>query len=178
MENTPIYMLHDLTNIPNYTLTNGFEFSLLNSEEERLQWAEITSATGEFQDKKQALERFNIEFASDLIEAKKRIIFLKTTNERYAGTACAWFGKWNGETIGRLHWVEIVPEFQGHRLGRPLIAEALSLLKQYHEKAYLKTQPRSLAAIHIYLDFGFKPAIYTAEDEHAWNHVFDLLNKR
>lgn len=177
MENIPIYMLHDLKHIPDYPLPDGFEFSPLNSEKEGEQWAEITTATSEFPDKNQALIRFSTELASDLNKAKKRIIFLKTTTGRYAGTACAWFGKWNGETIGRLHWVEIMPKFQGHKLGRPLIAETLSLLKQYHDKAYLKTQPGSLAAIHLYRDFGFKPAIHTTEEKRAWNHVFNQLNR-
>lgn len=177
MENTPIYMTRGLKQIPDYSLPDGFEFSLLHRDEERVQWAEITTATDEFQDKNQALKRFNTELSSDTGEARKRVMFLKTTNGRYAGTASAWFGKWNGKTIGRLHWVEILPEFQGHKLGRPLIAATLTLLERYHDKAYLKTQPRSLAAIHLYLDFGFKPAIHTADEERAWNHVFNQLNR-
>ncbi|WP_167751401.1 GNAT family N-acetyltransferase [Lentibacillus salicampi] len=178
MENSPIYMLHDLKHIPDCPLPDGFHFSLLHHKEEGKQWANLVTETGEFPDESQALARFGSELASDLNEAKKRVIFLKTTDGRYAGTASAWFGKWDDETIGRLHWVEIAPAFQGIKLGRPLIIKALKQLKMYHEKAYLKTQPASLAAIHLYLNFGFKPAIHTADEKCAWNHVFTQLHRK
>lgn len=177
MVNTPLYMVHDLDDIPNCPLPDGFKFCLLTREEEREQWAEIATATGQFPDKAQALKRFAAEFAPHLNEVKKRIIFLKTADGKYAGTASAWLGQWQKQTIGRLHWVEIKPEFQGQKLGRPLIAKAIELLSNYHQKAYLKTQPRSLAAIHLYLDFGFTPVMHTAEEGNAWNNVFSQLNK-
>ncbi len=177
MENIPLYMVHDLDDIPNCPLPDGFKLCLLAREEECEQWAEITTAAGEFPDKTQALKRFAEEFAPYLSEAKKRILFLKTADGRYAGTASAWLSKWEKQMIGRLHWVEIKPEFQGQKLGRPLIAKAIELLSNYHQKAYLKTQPRSLAAIHLYLDFGFTPVMHTAEEENVWNDVFSELNK-
>ncbi|GGJ95711.1 hypothetical protein GCM10007063_17690 [Lentibacillus kapialis] len=177
MEHQSLYMIHDLKTIPDYPLPDGFEFSLLTREEEGIQWAKITTATGEFPDELRALKRFRAELAATLNTAQERVIFLKTANGKYVGTASAWFGKWNDETIGRLHWVEIIPECQGHKLGRPLIAASLRLLKQHHGKAYLKTQPRSPAAIHLYLDFGFKPVIHAADEKRAWNHVFHELNK-
>ncbi|SFB10999.1 Ribosomal protein S18 acetylase RimI [Lentibacillus halodurans] len=177
MEHTSIYMMHDLKQLSSHPIPDGFEFCLLEREEEGKHWAEIAAATGEFQDISQALERFSTEFAAHLSEAKKRIIFLKTTDGRYAGTASAWFGKWNNDMIGRLHWVEIIPEFQGQKLGRPLITKALKLLSQYHDQAYLKTQPSSLTAIHIYLAIGFKPVTQTTGEELAWNHILNQLNK-
>ncbi|WP_158234629.1 GNAT family N-acetyltransferase [Lentibacillus sediminis] len=170
-------ILNDTPYIPNHPLPAGYEFSLLTYEEQRHQWAEVTTAAGEFPHKTQALKRFAEEFTPHLTEAKKRILFLKTTNGSYAGTATAWVGEWDKQTIGRLHWMEIKPEFQGQKLGRPLIAKAFELLSNYHHKAYLKTQPRSLAAIHLYLEFGFTPAIQTTAQEVAWNYVFSQLNK-
>ncbi|PXY55002.1 N-acetyltransferase [Virgibacillus profundi] len=128
-------------------------------------------ATGEFSSEDQALERFAQEFKPHLNEAKKRIIFLETTDGQTAGTATAWYGEWNSEIIGRLHWIEILPEFQGLRLGRPLVAEAMRLLALYHNHAYLKTQITSRAAIHIYKKLGFKPVILHEEEREVWEHI-------
>ncbi|HLR08735.1 MAG TPA: GNAT family N-acetyltransferase [Bacillota bacterium] len=175
MDNLPLYMTSHLNDIPEYPLPDGFTFCLLSHEQEKEQWAEITTAAGEFTDKQHALQRFATEFAPKLNEVKRRIVFLKTTHDTYVGTATAWFGQWKNQTIGRLHWIAIKPAFQGKGLGKPLVAKAVKLLKQYHHKAYLKTQPRNLTAIYIYRDFGFKPAIHSAAEEQAWNAVFSRL---
>ncbi|MDY0393433.1 GNAT family N-acetyltransferase [Virgibacillus halophilus] len=94
-----------------------------------------------------------------LIFQKRSIIFITTTDRKTIGTATAWFGTWETKEIGRLHWVEIIPAYQGKKLGRSLIAKAMSWLADYHESAFLKTQTSSQAAIHIYQKLGWKPAI-------------------
>lgn len=176
--NTPLYMLHQLDDIPNNSLPNSYRFRLFRQKNDSETWAKIVTATGEFPDENKAIERFNNEFKPHPNEVPKRIIFLETSDGHAAGTATAWFGEWNKVTIGRLHWVEITPEFQGKKLGRPLIAEAMKLLSQYHRQAYLKTQESSLAAIHIYNQFGFKPVCTTNEQQTAWDRVFHSLKKR
>ncbi|MGY0692470.1 GNAT family N-acetyltransferase [Virgibacillus sp. FSP13] len=178
MTETALYMLHDLNDIPNYPLPGGFQFRLYNREDDHETWAKIATATNEFSSKHNALQRFNHEFSTYPADVKRRIIFLETIDGQTIGTATAWFGEWNKETIGRLHWIEIIPEFQGKKLGRPLIAEAMKFLSKYHQKAYLKTQASSQAAIHIYCQFGFKPVYNTEAEQATWDHVFEILKKR
>ncbi|MET3697479.1 acetyltransferase (GNAT) family protein [Bacillus oleivorans] len=171
MEVFPLYMLHNLNKIPVFPLPEGFHFRFFQDSTDDINWARITAATGEFNNEQDALNRFNLEFRTNLNEAQKRILFLETTAGQTVGTATAWFGVWSNEIIGRLHWIEIIPEFQGKKLGKPLITEAMNILARYHEKAYLKTQTTSLAAIHLYKKLGWEPAILTKEDQLAWDQL-------
>lgn len=134
-------------------------------------WADILTSTGEFTSKNLALERFTQEFTPWLSLVKKRLVFLETEEGDAVGTASAWFGKFNRVDMGRLHWVEIKPEFQGKKLGRPLITQAMTLLKHYHQTAYLKTQASSGAAIHLYQKLGWQRVITTEEERHIWAEI-------
>lgn len=168
MKHFPLYMTHDLTEIPSYPLPSEYQFRFFGAEDDNKKWAGIVTATGEFSAETKALKRFSQEFLPYLEAVKKRIVFLETTSGKTAGTAAAWYGEWNNETIGRLHWIEILPEFQGNGLGRPLITEAMKLLALYHTQAYLKTQTTSRAAIHLYKKLGFKPVITNDSDRKFW----------
>ncbi|WP_243298929.1 GNAT family N-acetyltransferase [Bacillus litorisediminis] len=175
METIPLYMLHDLHRIPVFPLPKGFHYRFLCEPDDDLNWARIVTATGEFNNEQAALNRFNQEFRPYYNEAQKRILFLETAAGQSIGTATAWFGDWNNEKLGRLHWIEIIPEYQGQKLGKPLITEAMHILARYHHKAYLKTQTSSLAAIHLYKKLGWEPAIVSKEDQAAWNHLNRLM---
>jgi GNAT superfamily N-acetyltransferase len=91
------------------------------------------------------------------------------------GTATAWFDKqYRGQEWGRLHWVAILPAWQGRGLGRPLLSVACARLQALHpDRAYLRTAPQRLAAIHLYLAFGFVPAIRTREDAQSWERIHE-----
>jgi ribosomal protein S18 acetylase RimI-like enzyme len=171
MKNIPLYMSATLRDIPEAILPSGFHFRLFREGDEQY-WAEINTATKEFTNMKSALNRFESEFMPYRIETKKRVIILETDEGKPVGTAAAWFGDFNGKQTGRLHWVEIMPEYQGRKLGKPLVIKALEILSSFHNEAYLKTQTTSLTAIHIYLKLGFKPVIRNTEDQEGWNLVF------
>jgi ribosomal protein S18 acetylase RimI-like enzyme len=76
------------------------------------------------------------------------------------GTATAWFdAPQSGEEIGvgRVHWVAIVPEFQGRGLAKPLLDSVLQMLRVCgHTRAVLLTDTRRPAAIALYEKFGFR----------------------
>ncbi|GGB43622.1 hypothetical protein GCM10011409_21490 [Lentibacillus populi] len=90
--NTPLYMLHQLDDIPNNSLPNSYRFRLFRQKNDSETWAKIVTATGEFPDENKAIERFNNEFKPHPNEVPKRIIFLETSDGHAAGTATAWFG--------------------------------------------------------------------------------------
>lgn len=152
---TPLFMVHKLEKRQVVPFPSGFRFRLFHDDEDIKQWAEILTQTHEFNALDDAIDRFNEEFLHKLEEVRERMIFLETDEGKSIGTATAWYGLRNGIVIGRLHWVEIIPEYQGRGLGRPLITKALSLLKEKHETAYLKTQVQSEAAIHLYQNLGW-----------------------
>lgn len=154
MQETPIYFKHHLKDIPNYPLPKGFRFRFFQDEQDAYIWAKIVTKTKEFPSEQEAMNRFEREFAPYLTDVKQRMFFMET-DQKPIGTGTAWYGNLNGEVIGRLHWIEIIPEYQGKKLGRPLISKAMQLLGRYHSTAYLKTQPSSKAAIHLYGKLGW-----------------------
>ena len=170
MKSIPLYMYSLLKTIPESALPVGFQFRLFQEGDEK-HWARINVSTKEFSVTDAALERFNQEFGPRLAEVKKRMLFILNEEETPIGTATAWFGKWEGRVIGRLHWVEIIPEYQGKGLGAPLISKAIKLLAVYHEEAYLKTQTTSQAAIHLYKKIGFEPVILSEEEKEGWSLI-------
>ena len=170
MKSIPLYMYSLLKTIPESALPVGFQFRLFQAGDEN-HWARINVATEEFSGIGAAMQRFNQEFGPYLAEVKKRMLFILNEEEMPIGTATAWFGEWEGKVIGRLHWVEIIPEYQGKGLGAPLISKAIELLAVYHDEAYLKTQTTSQAAIHLYEKLGFEPAILSEEEKEGWSLI-------
>jgi GNAT superfamily N-acetyltransferase len=94
------------------------------------------------------------------------------------GTATAWFeNNYQGQVWGRLHWVAIRPEWQGRDLGKALLSVVCARLHELHpERAFLRTAPPRLAAIHLYLSFGFQPEIRSPADQAVWADILGRLN--
>lgn len=160
-----IYLTHELDTEVDYPLPPGYQFRLYESQTDTETWVDILLKTKEFSTKEGALNRFNKEFLPHIADVKERMIFLETIDGKIIGTASAWYGELDDELIGRLHWVEILPEFQARGLGRPLITEAMKILKANHDQAYLTTQSSSMTAIHLYLNLGWTALTDTDERE-------------
>lgn len=171
MELKNIYLRHDLGQNLNYPLPSGYRFRLYDHPKDIETWTNILCETKEYSTKEAALNRFKKEFLPYIEGVKKRMCFLETEDGRAIGTATAWYGAMDDQLMGRLHWVEIIPEFQSKGLGRPLIAEAMRILKAKHKEAYLTTQSRSKVAIHLYLDLGWTPIRETEEQKEAFDSL-------
>ena len=78
---------------------------------------------------------------------------------------------------GRVHWMAILPEFQGRGLGKALLAAICRRLRELgHERAYLHTSAARLAAIQLYLQFGFAPVVRNAAEEAAWKGILGAVS--
>src|SRR5699024_10219772 len=154
------------------TLASGYRDSYIDNKNEAKSWANVVTKTKEFPHVDKAMERFKEEFLLCLTEAKERIIVMETDFGEVVGTDTAWFGLCDGIEVGRLHSVEIIPEYQGKQLGRPLITKAMQNLKAYHETAYLKTQKSSQAAIHLYRQLGWYPLVNDEQEKQVWESLF------
>jgi N-acetylglutamate synthase-like GNAT family acetyltransferase len=113
-------------------------------------------------------------------ELARRQCYLLDAAGHPIGTATAWFeDNYHGEVWGRLHWVAILPEWQGRGLGKALMSAVCERLHELHpERSFLRTTSQRLAAIHLYLKFGFEPEFRTPEDKPVWKDILARLSQR
>jgi ribosomal protein S18 acetylase RimI-like enzyme len=133
----------------------------------------------------QAISHPELSFNKDIFEAefnhqidmlKSRMIFVCDQHKREIGTATAWF---KDDNIGMIHWVAILPEFQGRGLSKPLITLVLDLMKKCnHKSCILKTLPSKIIAINLYLQFGFEPSIQTNQDLKKWQSIKNVFEQK
>lgn len=177
MKNLKVLMKHNLTEIPHYEFPTNYQLQSFKQGDEK-EWARIETATGEFDSEEQALERFTEEFQPYIDDFQKRSLFLINEAGEKIGTITAWYGNHKSDTIGRLHWVAIIPEYQGKGLAKPMLSSAMKLLAQFHDEAYLTSQTTSYPAINLYLNFGFQPVIEKESDTVAWDLLEEKLNRK
>jgi RimJ/RimL family protein N-acetyltransferase len=170
MQRLPLMMIHPLSNIPSYPLPEPYKIRNFEQNVEEI-WASILTKAGEFPSIDAGVDRFRQEFAPHLDEVRQRMFFIEDVNGEAIGTATAWFGELDGEKMGRIHWVGIVPEHQGKRLAKPMLTFLLQQLAKKHEKAYLKTQTTNLIAINAYLNLGFVPFTKDETEADIWEVV-------
>ncbi len=172
----PLIMVReDLLNLPAPVTPAGFSHRLYR-DGDRDVWAEIETAAGEFPDVDAALRRFAEEFGPAEADMEDRCFFaVDNGSGRAVATATAWYNEERGAEWGRLHWVGALPDYHGRGLGRFLVALTLERLARDHQRAYLTTQTTSVAAVKIYLDFGFRPSFERPGCLEAWAHMRSLL---
>jgi len=74
--------------------------------------------------------------------------------------------------------VAVVPEYQGKKLSKPLLAKAMQVLAKYHDSANLTSQTTSYQAVNMYLNFGFEPYLTNGTDIEAWKLLEDVLDRK
>src|SRR5699024_7914795 len=87
-------------------------------------------------------------------EMEQRCLFLENPKGEVIGTTTAWYGNLTRDSkiCGRIHWVAILPEYQGKQLSKPLLSEAMNRLSQYHNQAFLTSQTTSYQSVNICLN--------------------------
>lgn len=152
-----LMFLSSVQSSPTYNLPTGFSIRMFDHDNnDHLTWAEIEVAAGEFSDVQNALEKFSSWTQELPDEISKRCLFLvDQSNQKDIGTITAWEGAGEYANLGRVHWVAIIPEYQGRGLAKPLLSSALHLMKGKYDEAYLKTYDSKSKAIALYESFGF-----------------------
>ena len=93
-------------------------------------------------------------FGNDEDQLRARQRFVLAPDGVPIGTATAWF---DSPEIGRVHWVAIVPQFQGRGLARPLLSHIGQTLQELgHNRAVLTTSLERPVAVALYRKFGFE----------------------
>lgn len=159
----------NLDNIPHHSLPAGYYFRTFKRGEEMI-WAQLQVDAGAFENVDHALKRFNKEFAPHIDEFEKRCIFLvEESTDRVIGTTTAWYHPDRDDDRGRIHWVAITPGFQGRKLAKPMLSEAMRILSLSHDKVHLWSKTSAPKAINMYLDYGFVPSPVSERFEEAWD---------
>lgn len=176
LEYHPVTMVReDLSDLPQFPLPAGYRLRPYCRGEDQV-WAEIETSVGEFPTVERAMAHFEKEFGPHRDEMESRCLFLEDGAGQALGTTTAWYnGDFHGRDYGRIHWVGIVPEYQGKKLAKPLMAAALERLAQSHQRAYLTTQTTSARAIRLYLDLDFVPLLVTDRCPKAWRLLAGVL---
>ena len=177
MLDIPLTMVHEHLNvdsIPSFTCPDGFIVRSFTPGDEKA-WTRIEAAAGAFPDELAARRHFASEFAPVHARLPGRMLFLEHETAGAIGTITAWDGEFVGEMRGRIHWVGIIPAFQGRGLSKPLLSHALKRLALDYRKAYLTTETTSYRGINLYLSFGFVPYVTSDLDREGWTIVEEIL---
>jgi GNAT superfamily N-acetyltransferase len=157
-ESTPLVRIRmecpDLRLIPNYPLPSPFTLRLFQPGDVQ-NWVRIESAADQYQTVTAAM--FEQQFGADMARLIERQLYLCNGTGEAIGTATAWLDNTQPEqNWGRIHWVAILPAWQGQGLAKPLLSAACTRLRELgHLRAYLMTETVRLAAIALYRKFGF-----------------------
>jgi GNAT superfamily N-acetyltransferase len=173
-KNVPVKMTRaNLDNVPLFALPAGFSLRGYQPGDEA-HWLRIHLAA----DRVNPItpELFQRQFGLDEKLLSQRQCYLLNPRAEVVGTGTAWFNdSFKSARWGRVHWMAVVPEFQGRGLGKALLAAICRRLRELgHEQAYLTTSTARVPAIRLYLKFGFEPLIRNVEDEHAWRGLIPL----
>ena len=156
LDNQPVLMVRpNLENLPNFALQSGYSFRWYAPGDEQA-WLEIHRQADLYN--QVSLELFQQQFGTDPTLLNRRQVYLLTGQGAVIGTSTAWFNdNFEGLPYGRVHWVAIVPDYQGQGLAKPLLSVTCQRLKELgHERAYLTTSSARVAAIRLYEKFGFQ----------------------
>jgi GNAT superfamily N-acetyltransferase len=166
--------LASLDSAPAHALPPGFSLRTYRPGDEKA-WAGIWQRADEFG--AVAADSFKQEFGSDAAALGERMFFLFDAGGDAVGTASAWYpDDAHGPGAGRVHWVAIVPQRQGRGLSRPLLAVVLTRMKELGcRSAFLETQTVRVAAIRLYMEFGFVPDVRSEKERAGWTRLRDRI---
>lgn len=170
-QNTKVVMERaSLADIPEHDLPQGFALRWYEKGDESA-WREIQVAADRYNDI--TAELFFKTFGDEPTAHEQRLCFLTTATDEPIGTAAAWWGEEGAAgRWGRVHWVAILPAFQGRGLAKPLLtAVCLRLRELGHTSAYLTTSAARIPALNLYRQCGFAPVIRDEMERAVWQEI-------
>src|SRR5207247_2537544 len=144
-----------LDDIPRFPLPPGYRMRGFQPGDEE-KWFRLQAAADHLNEITRDL--FQRQFGADETLLAERQYYLTDAGGDAIGTGTAWFNdNFQGEKFGRVHRLAVLPEHQGRGLGKALLTTFCRRLRELgHERAYLSTETVRLAAIGLYLRFGFE----------------------
>ena len=139
------------------------------------EWTRIQAAADRFN--RITPELFSRAFGSDQSALAERMLFAEDADGHVVGTAAAWWGDGPRDPWGRVHWVAVLPEWEGRGIGRALVTAVCGRMRELgHTRAFLATSAARLRAIRLYRALGFVPQARTDEERAAWREIDGALS--
>jgi GNAT superfamily N-acetyltransferase len=159
----------NMADIPQVPFPDGFSARPMRPDDGGL-WADIWRDADEYGPIEPEL--FLNQFGDDPAALQWRGFMIENERGLAVATITAWYNRRHqGGDYGQIHWVAVRRAYWGRGLGKAMMTHALNAMAQWHERAYLGTQTKRLAAIKVYLDFGFVPDLRYPGAQEAWREV-------
>jgi len=138
-------------------LPAGFSFRFYQ-DGDAAYWARIETSVLEFPDEVAALRYFSRDYLPFSDDLKRRCVFVVNQKGLPVATATAWYARSELGYQASLHWVAVMPAYQGLGLGKAVVRQALSLFPALDpgEDVWLHTQTWSHVAVRLYFKLGFR----------------------
>ncbi len=163
-----------LQDIPIVAFPEGFSIRAMRPDEGGL-WTDIWRDAEEFGAIEPTL--FRSQFGADSEALRWRGYIVQDSRGVGVATITSWYNRTHkGQDYGQIHWVATRRSHWGLGLGKAMLSYALRQMAQWHKRAFLGTQTRRLAAIKLYLDFGFVPDLDSPWAREAWREVREVLD--
>lgn len=177
MDSHSLWMLHpDLPAAPRVSMPPGYAMRFYRSGADVDAWVRIQIASDPFFTPTE--DNFASSFPGDDALRSQRIMFLvDLANGHDIGTIAAWNNaELTGSDIGQIHWVAIMPDYQGRGLAKPMLSAANDrLLALGYTQAWLETASARIPALNLYLWNGFMPFSRNDNERAVWQAVAPLL---
>jgi GNAT superfamily N-acetyltransferase len=171
LPNVDVWMIHrDLRIAPRYALPAGYRMRGYRDGDVST-WVRIQQAAEKFVTP--TADTFTGSMPGDEAYLTARVLFLVDPASEDIGTITAWNdAEFDGQEMGRIHWVAMAPEAQGKGLAKPMLSAALDALRSRgYNAAWLWTGTGRIAALNLYLHFGFVPHPRDDVEREAWRAV-------
>lgn len=141
---------------PEPVLPDGFSFRFFQEGDEK-HWARIETSVLEFADEASAERYFTRDYLPCLDDLKHRCVFVLNRDKLPVATATAWYASSSLGYQASLHWVSVMPSYQGLGLGKAVVQKTLSIFPATDpgEAVWLHTQTWSHVAVQLYHKLGF-----------------------
>ena len=161
-----------MENIPQFPIPEGFAIRNYRRNEGHI-WTRILQAGEPYAEIDDEL--FDREFKR-LLSVMEDRSFLPNNGHRQGN-------RHNHGVVARYRWRSVgtdplgrdSSDYQGRGLSKPMMTVAMERLKQSHERCFLGTSTGRMAAIKVYLDFGFTPDLSHENSQQAWTEVASVL---
>ncbi len=155
-----------LNDIPEFSPPDGCGFRPMTLEDIDL-WTDIQRDAEKYISISD--DTFISEFGDDPHMIGRRCFIVTDPDGEGIGVASAWCNSnFRGLDYGRVHWIAIRPYWQGIGLGKATLSYVMQKLAQWHERAYLVTHTQRIAAVKMYLNFGFEPDLVPSSAFQYW----------